>query len=222
MTRSELEALVLEATGRTDKTSLIRLGINLALREISSQRLWTDLQTEDEVTIAASATYVDLATDLARPTEMRVIDGTQSRPLRIRPKTWLIKRVPDPSSRSTGRPTYGYIEGKRLYVIPIPDAEYTIRYTYFKVHPDLSSDSDEVLIRGIDGAVVAYATYWVFHSLEKTEDAKVWYQTYEMQLRSTVKLDSMNPAIEQAADQRGNEFDLSGDYWLDPFVRSMP
>lgn len=223
MQRSEIETLVVEATGRTDKTSLIRSGINLGLREISAQRLWSDLQTSADVSITTGSSYVDLATDLSRLVEVRVIDGTLSRQLLVRPKTWVTSKFPDPASDSTNRPLFGYLEGKRLYVVPYPNQNFTIRYTYFRVHPDLSADSDEVLIRGIDAALAAYATYWVFNSIEKSEDAQRWYSTYAMHLETAKKLDMSNPAVKFVAEPRSDsEAYPTGDWWLDPLVRRTP
>lgn len=222
MTREALEELVYESTGRRDKTSLVRSALDIAVEELSSQRLWSDLQVEAEATLTVDSPSVALASDVARVSEVRLIDDTNSRPLRIRPKTWLVTRFPSPESRSSGRPIYGYIEGQLLYVMPLPDQAYKVRYTYYRLHPALNEATSEVLIRGADKAVAAYATFWVFQSLEKSADAERWLAIYERLVDSAKKVDMANSAIKQEATGRDDVVESGNDYWLDPFVKRMP
>ena len=221
MTRSTIRGLVEDATGRTDKTALINSAIDIAVEEVSTQHLWTDLLTEDSVTLLTPAPSVSLASDVSRVLEMRIIDGTLSRPLRIRSKAWIVKHFPNPSAQNTAKPVYGYLEGKSLFTVPIPNVNYTIRYSYYKLHPALTSDSSEVLIRHIGPSVAAYATFWVFQSIEKHEEAEKWLVSYLRLLASAKKIDRGNAATTLMFDQRG-EVIVSGDYWLDPFVKGMP
>jgi hypothetical protein len=220
--REQLENFVISATGRSDKSTFIRTTINMALREISAQRLWSDLMVEDEVTLAADTASVALASDVARVIEVRVMDDNQSKPLIVRPKTWIIQRVPDPASRSPARPCYGYLQGANLYVIPYADEEYEISYTYYRLHPELSASTDEVLIRGADNAVAALATHLTFKSIEKHDDAAQWLNSYGQYLASAIKLDKSNSVVQHKADQHGDSGPYTTDYWLDPFVDRMP
>lgn len=222
MTREDLENMVIESTGRRDKTTLIRQALNFAIGEFSKERMWLDLQTEADATTSASLAYVALASDVHRVAQFRIIDGTQSTVIEIRDKSWLLAQCPDPASRSTGRPVYGYLEGGNLYMLPIPDDDYTIRYTYFRLHPALSQASSELLITHAGPSVVAFATHWVFQSLEKHEDANQWYLKYQQLLKSAKKVDTDNTAIRREMEARGSVPRLLNDYWLDPFVRSMP
>lgn len=222
MNREEVENLVIEATGRSDKLSLIRLAINLALTEVSSQRLWSDLQVEDEVTISASSPSVALASDVARVSEIRLIDSTASRVLQIRPKTWLVSKCPDIESRSEGKPVFGYLEGTSLFLYPIPNKSYTIRYTYFRLHPALTLPTSEILIRQAESAVVAYTVWWVFQTLEMQENAKIWYASYQTFMKSAEMVDKSNSAIQHVAEPRNYQPPMSSKWWLDPFVQSNP
>lgn len=222
MNRSAIRNLVIEATKRTDKVALINSAIDLAVEEVSSQRLWSDLLVEDEVTLTEDEPSVELASDMARLIEVRLIDDTNSRVLILRNKTWLVNNFPNVSSQTSARPVYGYLEGKTLFLIPIPNSDYTIRYTYCKLHPALATDADEVLIRHAAPVVAAYATFWVFKSLERHVDAKEWLGTYIALLNSAKKVDSDNPAVKIKADIRGSSPGNVGEYWLDPFVRRNP
>jgi len=222
MTREQLETLVNEATGRSDKTTLVRTALNLAVAEISSQRLWSDLMRRTEVTLVEGALAVDLAPGAARIVEITVVEGTLSRPLLGRSKLWCQERFPAPETRSTSRPQYGYLEGTTLYVVPRPNKDYVLRYTYYTMHPDLDLPTSELLIRHASAAVVAYAVFWVFQSIEKLKEAETWYKTYLIQLASAKRVDTDNSATHFAAVPRGR-YDASPyqDYWLDPFVKTQ-
>lgn len=228
MNREAIETLVAEATGRSDKTTLVRSAINIALSKVSAFRLWSDLIVEDEVSIVANDASVELASDVARVSEVRVMDGLQSKPLLVRPKAWLLKRVPDPSARSTGRPCYGYLQGTTLFFVPLSNDSYEIRYTYCRLHPALATSTDAVLIRGADAAVVAYTIYWVFKSIEKHEDASMWLDTYNRELSDAAKIDRGNTVTQHKADQhRAGHYPGDGvtswsEYWLDPWCQRMP
>ncbi len=224
MTREDLETLVSEATGRTDKTTLIRSALNLAVSEVSTQKQWSDLLARDEVTIASGAQSVELADNVARMFQVTVVDGTLSRPLIGRSKSYVEERYPSPESWPVGKPTYGYLEGRTLYMVPRPDQAYVIRYSYYKLHPDLDDPTSEVLIRHAGAAIAAYATFWVFQSIEKLKEAEQWYATYLRQLAAAKKLDSDSftkyQAIPRANVGRVGKYRYPD--WTDPFVRTMP
>lgn len=228
MNRQDLENLVIGATGRSDKLELIRSALNLAVEELSTKRTWKDLQVEDEVTISSGAQNVALASDVARVQEIRVINGLLSYPLLVREKKWLTDWTPNLAALSTARPTYGYIEGRTLYVIRRPNQDYPIRYTYHRLHPALDSATSELLIRKAGAAVAAWASYWIFLSIEKEKEAQLWFATYEKHLATAVKLDEDDSVIQRLATRRTNESNYGpgiatlNDYWLDPFVMGMP
>lgn len=220
MNREDLETLVSEATGRTDKLTLIRSALNLAVAEVSAQREWSDLLSRDEVTISSGAQSVELADNVARVFQVTVVDDTLSRPLLGRSKSWVEERYPSPESWPVGQPECGYLEGKTLYMVPRPDQDYVIRYSYYKLHPELTSPTSELLIRHAQAAVVAYATFWVFQSIEKLKEAEQWYALYLRQLASAKKVDSSNSMTKFQMNPRGSSMPYDN-YWLDPYVRSQ-
>lgn len=224
MTRAELRALVIEATRRSDKASLINDAINFALADISSQHLWSDLLVEATATLTEGSTSVSLAADVARVTEVRILDesGTPSWPLQVRPKSWVVRKFPNPSAGSQGRPNFGYLEGTTLSTVPVPDVDYTVRYSYYRIHPNLTSDGSSTLVRGIDPAVIAYATHWVFQSIEKYEEARRWLEIYAMKLTIAKKVDKDNSVVQSIAESRDEQLPANHEYWLDPLVRRMP
>jgi hypothetical protein len=225
MNRSELRALVIQNTGRSDKTSLINSAINIALKEISSAKRWSDLLTRGTATLTANTGYIDLASDLARLDEVRLFEtsGTTAWDLEVRRKSWLTGKYPNPEAYSPGKPVFAYLEARRLYLYPIPDAAYPVRYTYYKIHADLSSDSSSSDLRFVDQAVIAFATAWVFQSLQQHDDAKRWFGTYAAFLASAKGADGDNSAVKFAAESRPDEYAdserLQSEYWLDPFSK---
>lgn len=225
MNRSEIRNLVVENTRRTDKTSLINSAINIAVAELSSQRTWSDLQLEADLTTTASVASVDLPSDYHRLVEGRlVVAGSNflSRQIQIYPKTWVVKHYPNPENIAVGKPVLGYLEGTKLFLVPYPDDAYTLKITYFRLHPALATDSDTVLIRHGSQAVVAYATAWTFRAIEKHQDAAEWMQTYAQLLATAKEVDTSNSAVQRVAEPRGAAVPLVQEYWLDPFTKHMP
>lgn len=224
MTREEIRDLVVEATGRTDKTSLINSAINIALEELSSRRSWSDLLVNTQVSLDEGEVSVDLASNTTRLIETRIVDvsGSPASDLKIKQKTWIVKRFPNPPAAAAGRPIYGYLEGQTLYFIPVTNAAYDLKYSYYRLHPALTSDSDSVLIRGASSAIVAYTVYWVFQSLERNKEAQVWFGTYATKLAAAMKVDRDNTVVLTQATPRGPEPPIHSEYYLDPFVMEMP
>lgn len=222
MNREEIENLVIEATGRSDKLTLIRSAIDIAIQELSAERLWIDLLTTADATVSAGAESVDLASDVARVTSVRLINDTLSYSIEIRPQTWIAQRFPNPSADPTNKPVYGYLQGTALYLIPLPDDDYTVRYSYYPVHSDLNASTDEITIRGADKAVMAYAIAFVFRSIEKFIEAEQWQSQYDKFLMSAKKLDKGNTAILQQAVPRSDCPPVMPGYWEDPLVQRMP
>ncbi len=221
LTRAQIRTLVLDATGRTDKTTLINTAIDLGVEEFSTQYRWSDLLIEADATLTADVQSVALASDVARIIEIRLIDGNNSRTLRIRSKDWIVKHFPNPSATNSAKATFGYLQGTTLFVVPIPDSAYTIRYSYYKLSAALTTDAQEVDVRHSGAAIAAYATYWVFQTVEKHEDAERWLATYLKLLDSAKRTDKENSVTTQVFDQRG-EILVSQEFWLDPFVGGTP
>jgi len=221
MDREDIRDLVIETTGRSDKTTLINSAINVALGKLSTDFLWEDLLTEGSGTMTASTGYVSLASDYKRLSEFRYMDGLQSYQLDIRPKKWVVKWYPDPSAFSEDKPVIGYLQEKKVFFVPYPDDAYNYSYSYYRLHPDLTADTDEILIRGGEEAIISYATYWTFKALEKHEDATQWRADYADLVKGLRRAD-VSPAVNHIADQRGMGTRVPGNFHLMPFVRRTP
>lgn len=221
MNRKEIRDLVILTTGRTDKDTLINSAINIALNKISSDYHWNDLLTEASVTLTVDATSVALASDVRRLVEVRLIDGLSSYKLSIRPMAWVVKMFPNLSIHSSGKPRYGYLQGTTLHFVPKSDSAHTVTYSYYKLHADLTNDTTNISILHAGEAVIAYTTYWVFKSLQLHIDANQWLSSFAIEIANAKRADR-SAATEYIADQRGRQASTPQDYWLDPFVRSVP
>lgn len=222
MNRAEIRALVIDHTGRSDKTALIDSMINTALKKVSAEHIWRDLLTEASVTMIPAQSFVDLVATLRRLSEVRIIDGLNSYKLIVRTKSFLIERWPDFDSQADGKPRFGYLEGVRLHLVPPPDEALTLRYSYYRRIADLTDDTTDIVIDIADEAVVAYATYRVFKSLQQHEDAALWFADYEELMKDAKMMDRST-----AVELHGVPRDFWGtpiptDYWVDPFLRRTP
>lgn len=221
MNRLDVRNLVIDATGRTDKDTQINRALNIALNKISSEFLWNDLLTEASAVLTIGAASVALASNTRRLSEIRLIDGLNTSRIVVRPKTWVVKFFPSPTSMANGKPRYGYLQGTTLFLVPPSDTADTITYSYYRLHADILNDTTVLSIPQADEAVVAYTTYWVFKSLEKHEDAERWFGDYLTHLRDAKRVDR-DSVTEQIPTPRGISDPLPGDYWLNPFIGRVP
>lgn len=221
MDRAAARTLVESSTGRTDKTTLINSALDLGVVKVSTARLWSQLRVSATASLLVDTSSVALASDAVRLTELRVLDGTSSYHLQLRAKEWVVRRWPLTSSLNRAKPAWGYLEGKTLHVVPEADKAYTIGYSYCRLHPALTDDSDPLLIDAADAAVVAYAIYWVWFSLEQPETATSWKAVFEDELADAIKADHSS-ATEIFLLPYNEATPVQPNYWLDPFVKTTP
>jgi len=225
MNRADARKLVSDAIGRTDKDTEINTALDLAVEEVSSRFTWSDLFLETSATLSVDSPSIELASDLARLTEVRILDTSSSVAwnLEIRSKTWVLSQVPYPPYESSSKPVHGYLEeGNKLFFYPVPDSAYTIRYSYYRLHPKLASDASLILIRHAGAAVAAYAIHWMLLTLERQQEADKWEAKYTKALASAIQVDMDNSAVKFKVGIRKNNPSVEPKFWLDPFVRRVP
>ena len=221
MNRADIRNLVIDHTGRPDKVSLINSMITAALKKVSSESLWRDLLVESSVSLIVGQDFIQLESGLRRLIEVRIIDGLNSYRLEIRLKSWLLQRWPDLASLADSRPRYGYLEVKKLFLVPPSDQTFTLKYSYVKRAADLTNDNTELDPDIFDEAIIAYATYRTFKSLQMHEDAVQWFADYREAVKDAKQMDKSS-AIEQKATPRGQGVPIRSNYWLDPWVKETP
>ena len=148
--------------------------------------------------------------------------------LDIRDKAWVVRRWPNFVNDTASDPVYGYVENDRLFLVPRPDGPFMITMTVSKLlGTDWSQDTDEIPIRGMDNAVVCWATSYYLDSIESFQLARVWEKRYEMALRKAVLSDRKRPGVNRQFDEfRPRSLQRTepvvAQFWNDPFVRGTP
>jgi hypothetical protein len=221
MNRAAIRSQVEENTARTDKTTTINNAIDAALKKISSRHNWRDLLTEATVICVIDQEFIALASDVRRLAEVRWMDGLSSYEIEIRPKSWLIHMWPDFSVQPSNKPRFAYLEGTTLYMTPRPATANTLKYSYYKRHASLTDDNTSIDFTIADEAVIAYATYRVFKSVQMHEDATMWLADFQQALKDAKEMDRHSGIVRQATP-RGLGEPVHEDYYLDPFVKEAP
>lgn len=217
MTLSQIQQAVLLNTNRSDKAAVALLGINFALQEISQVHQFRPLRYQVDVGIATGDNSFNLPNDSCVVVDLRAFDstGTLAYEVEILPKKTVVGMNPNLSQTSTGRPCTGFIEGGVFYFLPPSAQEYTLKLTYDDYHLDLASDDDVTIIKGLDYAVICYATAYVFRSIEMFENAMVFMQEYARALTVAKRHDDRNTGtIKQMA---GAKLDNGGVAYVNPY-----
>lgn len=221
MNRADIRNLVIDHTGASHKVDLINSMITAALKKVSSEMRWGDLLTEGSVTLIPNQEYITLGTNIHRITEVRIIDGLSSWEIDVRTKSWVVERWPSIADEFSQRPRYGYLENSRLYLMPAPDTNWTLKYSYYGRLADLTDETTELFPEHIDECVISYATYRTFKSLQQHEDSVAWYADYQDALKGAKAMEQDSAIVHQATP-RGMGTPHNEDDYLDPFIRSVP
>ncbi|KKM85135.1 hypothetical protein LCGC14_1292110 [marine sediment metagenome] len=177
LTRASISTTVQAMTGRTDKADVIITAIDLALEEISNSHKWRGLKFEDQAVVTVASTQtVDLSSlGIDQLISVRLIQGSDSSYLlKYISEELFDKMLPDVTDLTESTPKFCYIKGDTLFLGPVPDAVYTLFVRYVK---SMVAGSANV-IKGIDGAIIAFATSFVFASIEKEQLAAFWDRRY--------------------------------------------
>ena len=156
--------------------------------------------------------------------EARLIDSTSSYPLEIREKDWVTQRYPNPAADSTHKPVFAYEEGKKMYLTPYADGVYTVTGTVSSLPTDLSADADESDIDGANQALICYATWYMFDSIEEKGTAAIWWPKYERASALCIQSDKKKPAREHNMSeivQHGRKYIPRTEYYNDPMVKRV-
>lgn len=222
LTREQLRNSVIANTNRSDKADLINDAINMALDEITMRHTFKSKKQQISVSVVAEDTSFVIPEGINRLLSVRVenSDGNVFHNLVIMPKARLERTFPALGQNNiSGIPTYGYEENGVVYFLPKAVAAYSFLVTGDSLSGTFTSDSDTCLIPGVDPCIIAWATAWVFKSIEQFEDASVWDQRFEKSYLFAVRNDRRRPATELEAEQ----FPFEGpayisDPYNDPFA----
>lgn len=222
MTKSELRDLVRSNTNRQDKDSVADSALSLGLEKSAMMHDFQSMRIQSDVRVSANEISVALPDDLWKLREARVINIQNTQLvsiLELRDQQWILERFESPSTM-IGRPTFGYIQNRSLYIVPKAQESYDLRMSYTRL-PTLVSDTDSVEITGLDEALVAYATAFVFRSVQLFQDAQTWMTEFYRALDSAIQHDRRQPMKKVQMDPHpGTDAAMGfvGDPSRDPFL----
>ena len=202
-TLSEIRDEVLSNTGRGgggsgDKTDKATKGINRGLQHIARRQDWKDLRTSatTSTNVPEDDTFITLETDYLRLLEFRWIDSSSDTgdELYVASKEDVLKRFTINTVNASSKPVAAYEEQGLLHLIPPADGTYRIDYTYIKRPDTLADDSDTPDINDVEDVLEAFATAYVFKSVQAYEDANQWQGTFIGLLERAIQEDAKRPA----------------------------
>jgi len=176
-------------------------------------------------TLIGNPEYVNLPTNTLHVVRARLIDGTSSQRIAIKTKGWLQDRWPNVASLACGVPKWAYEDKSlgRLYLYPVANENYTIRVTITQVRTSFAEDATACPVTGLDLALIAWATGYVFQAVEQFANAELWFQrarTAAMNAEQADRRSREELRAEDGADEEEGLY-LSAEPWLDPFVREI-
>lgn len=217
MTLAQIVTLVRGNTARTDKDDLIKSAVQLGLNRVVSNYSFRMSEITVDLDVAPGSFNISLPATPVRIIKAYWIAGTQSWPLLVKSREWASKRVPEPSALSTSKPQWGYLEGNRLKFMPGSVDAGVIRITY-QPALTMTNDSDECPVPRLEESLVAFASGWLFASVQMFSQAQFWYGQANQSFMSIMMADVDQPAIEYSMDERGVDDAPFIEPYLDPFA----
>lgn len=229
MTKEEIKNVVLTHVNRDDKIDLIYTAIDLGLRQINQRWAFKQSRLAADTTVTQGQQSFSLPDNCLQIVGLRIkFDGTVTGAgvITVLPKhrvQQLYPRLadqPDDENLRTGRPIYAYEEMGQLFMIPSPANEYTIEVTY-DVLETLDATSDSPSSVNLDEALIAYATSYVYKSIQMLTDASYWDQQYERALAIAMRADDRKTAQHRqmrGAEQHGKPYIYDRDYRINDYT----
>lgn len=182
---------------RTDRDDIIREALNLGIRDAFARHPFKLHVSTTDIALALDGSQVTLPADFSQLVELRIIDGTFSRPIEVRSKAVVMLTYPDVSADSTtaGYCEVAYEESGKLFFAPRSNKAVTVRLTYMPRTPTLTNDSDTLTVQGLDAALVAFATSHTMRSLGMFKEAVEFDRQYERHLAAAIQADNRKPAL---------------------------
>lgn len=221
MIRDELLDLVKSNTGRTDKDTVIDQGLNFAIQRISQRQPFDELRNEFDCQIVENDTQTQLPSDLDQIVELRLIvpsSPTLSYPMELWRKTKFIKLFPNViGSTITGRPLWCYRDRNMLYLDRKSNGTYTIRITGFKLGVFSNGFAGDPVTEA-DECLTAYATHYLYKSIQMYADAQFWFGEYNQLFLELVNAKQREIGNSSIATEWSRTRPVQPNQpWLDPF-----
>ncbi|TXH53947.1 MAG: hypothetical protein E6Q97_11905 [Desulfurellales bacterium] len=236
LTHAELREEVLVSLGNRNDVTPSRLtrALNLAQERLARRHDFEELQ----VTTSTTLTYTGVAaTDLYLPMpdsapyireiySVLLKDGVQSRKLRrVFTRTW-DRLLTDPTAlNEKDHPVFYTIWDYKLAkaeIYPLPNKSYDIQWRLSKWPTPLTTDSQTSDYRFKDELLIELGVIYIMDSLGKEADADRHRKKFAELYLEGLNTDSDKPDLDiEIGAGIPNNMSLGGDYWRDPFIRSL-
>lgn len=225
MNKAQLRALVIDNTGRTDKSTTINTALDFALQSMCRIYPFDSLRKEGDIPINAGDTQAQLPSIMFQITEARLVDPgnpTFSYSMEIMRKNVFVKMYPNVAGMPiTSRPFRMYKDGHTIFFDCIANNPYIIRVTGFSLDV-FNSDVSSPLLYNADEVLVAYATANVYRSIQMYDDANVWDMQFKKLFNLFVSSEEKDVGRERIARPWKNPDQTPRNNvippWLDPFA----
>lgn len=199
-TRSEIKALAVLNTGRSDKDTLMNSLCDSALKVAVARHPFKDsLSMPSDFTITEDATSVDISAScpIVHIVTARIVeaDGTRNWSLKMKSRTWWDKNVINAEDNQKGDPVFGMRWGETVLLDRPANSGLELRLR-ISTTPVFASDSTECPIEILDLFVEKYTTAYTFFSLEQIESFTKWQRDAMSELIDMISADKFDIAEE--------------------------
>lgn len=198
--------------------------LNIAQIKIARKKYWDELEIADsELVLAADARSLAYPANLRYQLSMVIKDGTSSRRLTWMPPQEFDRKFPQMYDTtaviSKGTPTVFTNWARSWAFWPVPDIEYTINIKKGNWPTPLSTLAQVTDLENKDDLLITLTTADIFDSLGKVEDSARKIAIYKSMLEDAIDSDEAQPGREIKPDFETGP--IVGEYWNDPFIRSI-
>lgn len=187
-TRTEIEALAVLNTGRSDKDTLMNSLCDSALKVAVAKHPFEDcVELCDDVTITEDATTVDISGlevsssaitfDIYDTITARIVeaDGSRNSLLMLKNRQWWDKNIINPEDNQKGWPQFGHQVGTTMNLDAPATNGLELRLRVATI-PVFAADGTECPIKVLDLFVEQYVTAMTYMSLGMMDKYLFWYR----------------------------------------------
>jgi len=224
LTYKEIVDTVITHTNRTERRSLVKVAVNLALSEIAQRHQWRSLYVDETYSLISGERTITLSESIEKVISVRVqtTGNTLSSPVVLmRPIEFNRRFISRETTTLSGTITHACQANGVLEVYPTANAELTVMIRSLTRPVAFVNDDDKCVITGVDQALIARATSEIYRSIQENADAQTWEMAYEKSLIIAIRADKREPAM-STVGSFGDDApsDLSTDPTRDPFAKN--
>lgn len=213
---------------RTDLDSRLTRFLNLAQQRLARLHDFDEMEKISLSTFPYTNTPADKYMSLPGIREVysfKLIDAQQSRKLRqVEPRMWNTV-IPAPQSFTRYKPTHYTVWANTIVLYPLANAAGIPCELWWTKWPTDFSDSDlnatsDYLQK--DEILIELALVYAYNSLAKVDDAQSHWQRAMPLIGEALHTDMSKPDLDiRPGPSLDEALQLPGEYWNDPFIRSV-